>query len=73
MQEHKWNVAAEFQHLDPSEHLSLYESVSDQSAVACINLSGDINIGMMIRTAAQLEFFFSFLCILVYIGLFWFI
>ncbi len=53
MQEHKWNVAAEFQHLDPSEHLSLYESVSDQSAVACINLSGDINIGMMIRTAAQ--------------------
>ncbi len=51
--ERKWNVATEFQHLSPDTHHDLYSSIADQSAVACINLSGEINIGMMIRTAAQ--------------------
>lgn len=49
----KWNLADEFQHLDPAYHKTLYTSVADQAAVACINLSGDTNIGYMIRTAAQ--------------------
>lgn len=48
----KWNVANEFQHIRPEEHASLYTSIADQSAIACLNLSGDTNIGVMIRTAA---------------------
>lgn len=48
----KWNVADEFQHLSPEEHQLIYSCVADKSAVACINLSGDSNIGVMIRTAA---------------------
>lgn len=48
----KWNVADEFQHLSPEEHASLYTSIADKAAIACLNLSGDTNIGVMIRTAA---------------------
>lgn len=48
----KWNVADEFQHLSPEEPSSLYTSIADKSAIACLNLSGDTNIGVMIRTAA---------------------
>lgn len=48
----KWNVADEFQHLSPTEHAALYASTADRSAVGCLNLSGDTNIGVMIRTAA---------------------
>lgn len=48
----KWNVADEHQHLESVEHKELYSSIADQSAVACLNLSGDMNVGIMIRTAA---------------------
>jgi tRNA G18 (ribose-2'-O)-methylase SpoU len=48
----KWNVADEFQHLSPHEFKELYVKVSDKAAIACLNLSGDTNIGVMIRTAA---------------------
>ncbi len=48
----KWNVANDYQHLNAEEHSELYKSVADQSALACINLSGDLNIGMMIRSAS---------------------
>jgi tRNA G18 (ribose-2'-O)-methylase SpoU len=49
----KWNVADEYQQLTPAEFATEYAKIADTTAVGCINLSGDINIGMMIRTAAM--------------------
>jgi tRNA G18 (ribose-2'-O)-methylase SpoU len=48
----KWNVADEYQHLTPAEISALYEAKSDTTAVACINLGSDANIGLIIRTSA---------------------
>ena len=48
----KWNVANEYQHMSPDEFSAVYRRIADNTAVACINISGDWNIGMMMRTSA---------------------
>lgn len=47
----KYNVHSDYQHLQPNEISEIYQKSSNSVAVGCINLAGDINIGMMIRTA----------------------
>lgn len=54
------NVVDAMQNMTLSEINDVYVKTSNKAAVACLNLSGDINIGMMIRTASLfgLEKFF---------------
>jgi hypothetical protein len=49
-EEHKdsqrlWNVKADLQHLTPDEIQQFYIDHANTTAVGCLNLSGDINIG----------------------------
>jgi tRNA G18 (ribose-2'-O)-methylase SpoU len=46
-----YNVKEKYQHLSPDEIRKAYESNASNVAVGCLNLSGDINIGMMIRSS----------------------
>lgn len=47
-----WNVRTDLQHMSPDEIKTLYSEHSNSVAVGCLNLSGDINIGIMMRTAS---------------------
>jgi len=48
----KLNVKDELQDLSPIELKKEYDKIALPFAVGCINLSGEINIGMMLRTAS---------------------
>lgn len=52
MEAPRWNVQDSLQHLSPDEIRAYYIDHASPVAVGCLNLSGDINIGMMIRTSA---------------------
>lgn len=45
------NVNSKYKHLNKDELKQLYKTKTKPFAVGCINLLGDINIGMMIRTS----------------------
>ncbi len=49
----KLNIRDDLSHLTSEEVGALYTSTSGDAAIACINLSGDINIGMAIRVASN--------------------
>ena len=46
------NVLNDYQNLSVDEIKELYAKISSDVAVGCINLSGDCNIGMMIRSSS---------------------
>lgn len=50
------NVVDEYKDLPSDEIKEIYHSKSRPCAVCCLNLKGDINIGMIIRTATIFEF-----------------
>lgn len=52
MQQRLWNVVDEYQHMDPDEIKVEYIKIASPVAVACLNLSGDMNIGTMMRTSS---------------------
>ena len=47
-----YNVKKEFQELSADELKIEYDKIASPVAVGCLNLSGDINIGMMLRTSS---------------------
>lgn len=47
-----WNVRTDLQHMSPEEIKTLYAEHSNSVTVGCLNLSGDTNIGVMMRTAS---------------------
>ena len=46
------NVNSFLQHLSTDEIREYYRSVATKDTVVCLNLNGDINVGMMMRSAA---------------------
>jgi len=54
LEERELNVRDEFKHLSHEEHLELHDDSRLPYAVACINLTGDLNVGSIIRSAAML-------------------
>lgn len=54
LEERELNVRDELKHLSHEEHLILHEESRLPYAVACINLTGDLNVGSIIRSAALL-------------------
>ena len=54
LEEQELNVRDEFKHLDHEQHLELHDDSRLPYAVACINLTGDLNVGSIIRSAAML-------------------
>jgi len=54
LEEKELNVRDEFKHLSHEEHLELHDDSRLPYAVACINLTGDLNVGSIIRSAAML-------------------
>ena len=49
------NVTEEYQHLSAEEILINYRENANGDAVMCLNVTGDMNIGMIIRTATIFE------------------
>jgi len=47
-----WNVVDDLQHMDPRQIKDEYTKIASPVAVACLNLSGDMNIGTMMRTSS---------------------
>jgi len=54
LEEQELNVRDEFKHLSHEEHLELHDDSRLPYAIACINLTGDLNVGSIIRSAAML-------------------
>jgi tRNA G18 (ribose-2'-O)-methylase SpoU len=54
LEEKELNVRDEFKHLSHEEHLELHDDSRLPYAIACINLTGDLNVGSIIRSAAML-------------------
>jgi len=54
LEERELNVRDEFKHLSHEEHLELHDDSRLPYAIACINLTGDLNVGSIIRSAAML-------------------
>jgi tRNA G18 (ribose-2'-O)-methylase SpoU len=54
LEEQELNVRDELKHLSHEEHLQLHDESRLPYAVACINLTGDLNIGSIVRSAALL-------------------
>jgi len=54
LEERELNVRDEFKHLSHEEHLDLHDDSRLPYAIACINLTGDLNVGSIIRSAAML-------------------
>ena len=54
LEERELNVRDEFKHLSHDEHLELHDDSRLPYAVACINLTGDLNVGSIVRSAAML-------------------
>ena len=54
LEEKELNVRDEFKHLTHEEHLELHDDSRLPYAIACINLTGDLNVGSIIRSAAML-------------------
>ena len=54
LEERELNVRDEFKHLSHDEHLQLHDETRLPYAVACINLTGDLNVSSIIRSAALL-------------------
>jgi len=54
LEEQELNVRDELKHLSHEEHLELHDESRLPYAVACINLTGDLNVGSIIRSAAML-------------------
>jgi len=54
LEEQELNVRDEFKHLSHEEHLELHDDSRLPYAVACINLTGDLNVGSIVRSAAML-------------------
>jgi len=54
LEERELNVRDELKHLSHEEHLQLHDESRLPYAVACINLTGDLNVGSIIRSAAML-------------------
>lgn len=47
----KYNVSTEYQDLELERVVEIYRENAKPFAVACLNLLGEVNIGMMVRTA----------------------
>jgi tRNA G18 (ribose-2'-O)-methylase SpoU len=47
-----WNVVDQYQYMDPQQIKEEYSKIASPVAVACLNLSGDMNIGTMMRTSS---------------------
>jgi tRNA G18 (ribose-2'-O)-methylase SpoU len=54
LEERELNVRDEFKHLSHEEHLELHDDSRLPYAIACINLTGDLNVGSIVRSAAML-------------------
>jgi tRNA G18 (ribose-2'-O)-methylase SpoU len=54
LEERELNVRDELKHLSHEEHLELHDDSRLPYAIACINLTGDLNVGSIIRSAAML-------------------
>lgn len=54
LEERELNVRDEFKHLAHEQHLELHDDTRLPYAIACINLTGDLNVGSIIRSAAML-------------------
>jgi len=54
LEQQELNVRDELKHLSHEEHLQLHDESRLPYAVACINLTGDLNIGSIVRSAALL-------------------
>jgi tRNA (guanosine-2'-O-)-methyltransferase len=54
LEERELNVRDELKHLSHEEHLLMHDESRLPYAVACINLTGDLNVGSIIRSAAML-------------------
>jgi len=54
LEEKELNVRDELKHLSHEEHLELHDDSRLPYAIACINLTGDLNVGSIIRSAAML-------------------
>jgi len=54
LEEKELNVRDEFKHLSHEDHLELHDDSRLPYAIACINLTGDLNVGSIIRSAAML-------------------
>ncbi len=49
---HPLNVRADLQHLSYNELVKIYKESMNKDKVCCLNLTGDTNIGQIIRTAS---------------------
>jgi len=54
LEERELNVRDDLKHLSHEEHLLLHDESRLPYAMACINLTGDLNVGSIVRSAAML-------------------
>jgi len=54
LEEQELNVRDDLKHLSHEEHLFLHDESRLPYAMACINLTGDLNVGSIVRSAAML-------------------